>query len=285
MNKSNKVMVIAFFTNLILSIMQVLVGIIGRSSAILADGVHTISDLITDIIAIIGNLLSNKPADDKHPNGHGKIEYLTSIIIGIAIILIAFLLARDTLTKEAYIPSVILIWIAAITIISKYILSKYVIKKGVEYNNAILIASGHENFADVISSLVVLLSIILMQLAVYNEIFLYADKLAALIVSLFILKTGLDIIIINISNIIGEKEQDPILTKEITNIILKQKEVLSIDRFVLIKYGPYYKLDLELVMDGNKSLKEVHKIIDIVEKELKKKHKVRYITTHVNPKK
>jgi cation diffusion facilitator family transporter len=285
MNKVNKVMVIAFFTNLILSIMQIVVGIIGMSSAVLADGVHTISDLITDVIAIIGNLLSNKPADDKHPNGHGKIEYLTSIVIGIAIILMAIFLVNDTLTKDTHIPNLMIVWVAIITITFKYILSKYVILKGKEYNNAILTASGHENFADVISSIFVLLSIVLMQLASQYPIFLYADKLAALIVSFFIIKTGYDIIGINISNIIGEKETDPVIIDAINKIIFEEKDVISIDRFVLIKYGPYYKLELDLVMDGSLSLKEVHSSIDKIEKKLKRKHKVNYVTIHVNPKK
>ena len=85
MNSVGRVMIKSFFINLFLSIIKLIVGIIYKSYSLIADGVHSFSDLITDIIAIIGSKLSNKPADEKHPYGHGKLEYVTSLIIGLII--------------------------------------------------------------------------------------------------------------------------------------------------------------------------------------------------------
>ena len=86
MDKIAKVMGVSIITNIFLSIVKIITGLIGKSSALIADGIHSFSDLSTDFIAIIGNYLSRKPADEKHPYGHGKIEYITSIIISLVIL-------------------------------------------------------------------------------------------------------------------------------------------------------------------------------------------------------
>ena len=82
MNKVSKVLLKSFFTNISLSVIKIISGIIGASGALIADGIHSLSDTTTDVFAIIGHKLSTKPANREHPYGHGKIEYITCIIIG-----------------------------------------------------------------------------------------------------------------------------------------------------------------------------------------------------------
>ena len=86
MNKTVKTMIISMIVNTILSILKVIIGLIGKSGALIADGLHSFSDLITDVVAIIGSKLASKPADINHPYGHGKIEYITSMVISMMII-------------------------------------------------------------------------------------------------------------------------------------------------------------------------------------------------------
>lgn len=284
MNKPNKVMSVMFFSNLFLATSQIIIGFLGNSAAIIADGVHTFSDLITDLVAIIGNIMSLKPADEKHPDGHGKIEYLTSITIGITILVLGFLLIGDSFTNKLIIPNVAVVIITIITIVSKLILSRYLLNKGQEYKNTILIASGRESFVDVLSSLVVLVSVLLMQFSNEIPMLIYSDQIGSILVSLFILKTGFNIIKENISYIIGEKETDLKYLNKINKSILKHDKVHSIVTLNVLKYGPYYKLDADITMDGDLSLKVVHNVLDQIEIELKTKHKVKHITIHVSPK-
>lgn len=277
-----KVMVISFITNAFLSVIKVIFGFVGHSSALIADGVHSFSDLSTDVIAIIGDILSRKPADKKHPYGHGQIEYLTSIFIGLIIIGLGLGIIYSSVDKGILVPSVIVIIVSIFTIISKLVLSNYILKKGYESNNNILIASGHESRADVISSIIVLISILLMNLE--DKIFSYSDIVASIIVGLFIIKTGFDVLKENISDIIGEQETDKVFIKRINKIINKFPEIKTIDSLVLLKFGSYYKLIGEVSMDGNMTLVDAHNILEELEYAIKKKeNKIKYITIHINP--
>lgn len=284
MKKVTKVMVIMFITNLILSFMQIIAGIIGNSAAVVADGVHTITDLITDVVAIIGTRLSNKKADKIHPLGYGQIEYITSVFIGVVVITMGFYLVSNSLEEQLIIPHFLVIIVTIVTIVSKYILYKYILLKGKEYRNSILLASSKESLVDVISSFVVLISIILMQFSDKITFLIYSDRLAAVLVSIFVIRTGYSIMSENISHLIGEQETNEELLNEIKKIILKHDKVLSIEKLVLIKSGPYYKLDTEVIMEGNLTLKVVYKTLNKIKKELRHSKKVQYINIIADPK-
>ena len=140
MNKTIKTMIISMIINTVLSISKVLVGIIGQSGALIADGLHSFSDLITDVVAIVGSKLASKPADLNHPYGHGKIEYITSMIISIMIIFLGSTIIIKTFTEVITIPSKIVIIVTIFTIILKLLLSNYILKCGKKYNSNILIS-------------------------------------------------------------------------------------------------------------------------------------------------
>ena len=123
MNYVTKTMIISVFTNIFLAIIKIVVGFLARSSALIADGIHSFSDLTTDFFAILGNYLARKPADKEHPFGHGKIEYLTSIIVGTIIIILGLSLVINSVTSEASNPSKIVVFVSIITIIIKYLYS------------------------------------------------------------------------------------------------------------------------------------------------------------------
>lgn len=284
MNKITKVLTISFFTNLFLSVLKIVFGIISNYASLIADGVHSLSDLITDVVSIIGNKLSLKPADDKHPFGHGIIEYITSILISLVIIFLGINLIINVFDHKNTIPNLFIGIICLFTIIIKFILSVYIIKKGKKYNNNILIASGSESKSDVISSLVVLISIIVMQFSNYVAVFKYADIIATIIVSLLIIKTGYLVLIDNLSKIIGEQIVDEEYLNEINEIILKQKEVLEIKNLYVLKNGPYYKLLSDVIMDKTITLSLAHKIIDTIENEIKEfDNNIKYVFIHMEP--
>lgn len=284
MEKVSKIMFVSVFTNLILAIIKMIFGFIGKSSALLADGIHSLSDLITDFFAIIGSKLSEKPADSKHPYGHGKLEYLTSIVISIVVLTLGITLITNSFQKEIVIPDIIVIVVSIFTIIAKFILSSYIINKGKKYQNNILISSGYESRTDVISSIVVLVSIILMQLSNYFEILKYADIVATIIVGLLIIKIGYSLLKENLSLLLDEQVTNEKYLLDLKKIILKEESVITIDDLIIIKLGPCYKLVLEITMDETKSLKEVHQVLDELEKRMKEyDSKIKYVTIHANP--
>lgn len=284
MKKTSRVMFVSFFTNFVLSVMKVVIGFIGKSSALLADGVHSFSDLLTDIVAIFGNILSGKPEDKEHPYGHGRLEYLTSVLIGILVLAIGLVLIRNVSTSKTEIPSKIVIIVSLFTIIAKFMLSRYLILKGRIYDNQILVSSGKESAADVYSSMIVLVASILMQLKDIWHGFIYTDKIAGIIVGIFIVRTGFNIIKENINVLIGLQENDTDYYDEVKSIILKNKNIKRIDSLIIMKYGYYYTLTLEVSMDADLTLQEAHDEVEKIEKELQKyNERTKYINIHMNP--
>lgn len=284
MRKENKVMLTSMIVNSFLSIIKIIVGIVGKSSALIADGIHSFSDLFTDVFAIFGNLLSRKPADEKHPFGHGKLEYLTSIGIGLVILFVGFSIIYNSYDNKIVIPSILVVLVSLFTIVSKYLLASYITRKGKEYKNNILISSGRESSMDVLSSVVVLVATTLMRFSNKIEILKYADKVATVVVGLFIIKVGFDVLKENISTILGEQEIDQEYLENIKRIITDEKEVICIDELNLIKYGYYFKIVCEVGMNGNLSLKKSHSIVEKIETKLKEyDDRNKYITIHVNP--
>ena len=280
----SKIMLVSVIVNIILSIVKVIFGSIFKCSSLIADGVHSFSDLITDFISILGSKLSLKPADSKHPFGHGKIEYVTSIIISIVIISLGFLLIINSFNKEIIIPSLVVSLVSLATIVSKYILSNYIYKKGLKLKNNILIASGLESKSDVLSSIVVFISIILMQLSNYIKIFKYSNLIATIIVALFIIKTGFNILKENLSMILESQVTDKEYIENIRKIILKENDVLNVRNLYILINGPYYKLISNINMNDDITLKHAHDIIEKIEQDLKKyDNKIKYIFIHMEP--
>lgn len=284
MNNVTKVMSVSIITNTFLSLIKIIIGFICKSSALLADGVHSFSDLLTDFFAIIGNIMAKKPADEKHPYGHGKIEYLTSIGISMVIIILGLTIINNSMHSKVVMSSLIVSIVSLITITLKYLLSEYIIRKGKKLENNILIASGKESRADVISSLVVFISAILSVFSKYIEVFKYSDKIAGIIVGILIIRTGFLILKENISIILGEQEIKGETLNKIRKIILNNKDIKTIDELIILKFGHCYKVSMEVSMNPDLTLLECHTIVDELEKKLKKEvEKIEYITVHVNP--
>ncbi|MDD2469579.1 MAG: cation diffusion facilitator family transporter [Bacilli bacterium] len=279
-------MIVSIVVNFILIVIKLVVGIISNYKSLVADAIHSFSDMSTDLVAIFGQWLAVKKADDKHPYGHGKIEYITSIIIGGFILALGIGLINSTITGNIA-PSKytnIALIVVIITIILKYGLAKYVYYKGKIDNNSILLASAQENMADVLSSIGVFITITLSMLTKYVPIFKYADKVGGLIISLLIIKTSFNILRDNINAIIGEREQNQNVIDKIKNTILSISDVLSIDDLVVMKLGSYYQIILDVGLDAKMTLKDAHNVAHKIEKELIDSNlKIKYVTVHINP--
>jgi len=284
MNRITKTLLVSLITNTFLSIIKILFGLIYKSGSLVADGIHSLSDLSTDIIALFGNYLSLKPADKKHPFGHGKVEYITSLIIGILILILGGTLIYNAFNKEFIIPNTLIIIVSLFTIISKYILANYIYINGIKYNNNILIASAKESKTDVYSSVFVLISIILMQFSNKFSILKYSDLIGTIIISLFIIKTGYLVLKDNISILLEEQVSDKNYINKIKKTILQFDEIISIENLYILRYGPYYKLISNVIMKQNISLNNAHNVVDKLEEEIKKlDEQIKYVFIHMEP--
>ena len=284
MTKENKVMMTSFITNIFLSIAKIIFGIIGSSGALIADGIHSFSDMITDTLAIVGNIISRKPADHEHPYGHGNAEYLTCLLIGVIVFAMGIKIILEAVTREAKIPNIYALLVTIMTIIIKLLLARYILKKGKKYNNEILISSGKESYSDVASSIIVLISLFISNLSNINSYLIYADKIAMIVVGALIIKISVEILKDNLSNLLGKRILDKKYTNKISNIILKNEKIKKIDSLIIIKFGYSKKIDCEVSMDKKMTLEKVHDEIDKIEKEIKTKDStVNHIIIHVNP--
>jgi len=285
MNKITKVLFVSLVVNLILSIIKIIAGILSNYASLIADGVHSLSDLITDVVSMLGNKLSLKPADHKHPFGHGKIEYITSIIISLTIIILGLNLIVNVFSHEIIVPSIFIMFISLFTILAKYILATYIYKKGIKYQNNILIASGKESKSDVISSIFVIISIILIQFSNIITVFKYADIVGTILISLLIIRTGYLILMDNLSKVLGEQIEDEEYINKLKNIILSEENILEVKNLYVLKNGPYYKLLSNVSMNNMITLSLAHQLIDKVEEKLKKyDDKIKYVFIHMEPK-
>lgn len=283
MSKITTTLLKSLIVNIVLVIVKFIVGIIGKSSALVADGIHSLSDLATDLVAIIGSKLSNKPADDNHPYGHGRIEYVTSIIIGIIILILGLTLVFNS--KEEQIPSIIVIYASIFTIIAKFLISRYLCVVGKKLDNQILISSGKESSMDVISSFVVLISSILVQFSNIVPFFKHIDRISTIIIGIFIIKIAIDVLKSNINLILGEVIRDEQYLDDVRNIILMVKGVVKIDDLKVIKLGSYNEAKIYISVNKNISLTKAHDIAHQVEDELKlnEELKIKYVIVHINP--
>lgn len=272
------VLIKSLIVNTILVILKIIFGFVGSSSALIADGFHSLSDLTTDVISIIGLKAATRKADKKHPYGHGKIEYLLCILIGIVIIFLGGTLIIESFTKENNAPKTIVMIVTIITILTKYLIAKYISKKGEFLNSSILTASGEESLADVYSSIVVLISYFI------SQIYPYADKIATIIIAVLIISTGLKILKENISSILDEKESNPEVIEQIKKIINEQKQIIKYHNLRLIKFGSYYKCELTIFIDGNQTIVNSNNLVETLKKEITKNNeKIKYINIYVKP--
>ena len=284
MEKATKVLVKSLIVNILLTLTKFVFGIIYKSKVLVADGIHSLSDLATDVVSIYGSKLSLKPADTEHPYGHGKIEYLTSIVIGAVILALALSLLGNSLNAKNTIASNMVLYVTIFTILAKYLISRYILSKGVKYKSNLLVASGKESRSDVISSAIVIITYFLSKLSSYSKIFLYSDTIGTFIIGLIILKTAYRILKENIVSILGESEQDEEYLDKIRKIILENSEVVNIEELNIIKYGHYYQANITINMDSNVTLEDARVVSNRIKKKLiNKKTRISYAKISINP--
>lgn len=283
-----EVMKKSFGVNAILVIVKITVGILARSSALLADGIHSLSDLLTDVLALFGITQANKPPDKDHPLGHGKIEYVVSLLLGVGILFVAYQLIEGVITnfnEPIVVPGVISLVVAFGVIIVKLILSRYLLKEGDKLSSQIITASGKESLTDVFSSIVVVIGISLVLIGEGLNISLlrYGDRVASVLIAFLIVRIAITIIFEATQSLLGKSANQKLLdkTKEVATQV---NGVIRVDHLDMIVYGHYYQVLIDIRVDGKISVKKGHDIAHEVKKALQEKNpKLTHVIVHVNP--
>ncbi len=272
----------SMLVNIILVIFKMAIGYIGNSKAMIADGVNSISDLTTDWIAILGNHISHKPASKKHPFGYGQIEYLTSILVGLFILVMGINLLIQAVNNDISMPSNIVLIVSILVFLVKYSFSYYLLQKGEKSQNNILIASGLESKATAMTTLFVIIAFIFSRLTPYCSIYQYSDNVCTFAIGMYVIFVSFQILKENVIDIIGASEENETIINKIKKKILSYEEIINVNEIHLIKYGSYYSADIEITCKKNMKLKEVNEIVSKLKKRLcSKRNKIRYIKISV----
>lgn len=231
-----KTSIISIMSNIVLAAFKAFIGFISHSIAIVNDAINNLSDALSSIITIIGTKLAGKAPDRKHPFGYGRIEYMTSLVVSSIVLyagITAFLASIEKIiTPEApeYSTTTLIILIAGIFV--KFILGLYVKKKGREVESDSLVASGTDAFNDAILSISVLASAV-----VYIFLKISLEAYVGAILSIIIVKSGLELIRDSISDVLGSRI-DYDLARTIKKEILSEPEVRGVFDLILNDYGP-----------------------------------------------
>lgn len=260
--------------NALLIVLKFMAGIVGRSSAMLADAVHSLSDFITDIIVLVFVKIAGKPGDKGHAYGHGKFETLATLIIGLILGIAGIMLMVSGIEKvsdsiagrDLPKPGMVALAIAAVSIVSKEWLYRYTVAKGRKLNSPAVMANAWHHRSDAISSVGTLVGI---GGAIFlGERWRILDPLAAIVVSFFIIKSGYDIMKPCIAELLEASlpEEDE---ERIMRTVMAVDGIKGVHRLRTRRIGNGIAIDLHAKMDGSLSLERAHTIATAAEKALR----------------
>jgi cation diffusion facilitator family transporter len=270
MNSGIKVTLVGTASNLVLSIIKFIGGIIGNSAAMVADAVHSLSDLLTDVIVLITIKIGQKPKDDDHPYGHGKAESLGTTIVGFIIILAGVGLAYEAWeivqAEVSLIPEPLAAGTALVSIFIKEWLFRYTRSVGKKSNSSILLANAWHHRSDAISSIAALIGIIGSMIG-----FPVLDPIASAMVSFMIMKVGYELTLGGFRDLMDTALNDKD-TQKLQSIIDNISGVIKSHDLRTRKIGEEILMDVHIQVDSDLTVTEGHEVAERVRRQLIKNY-------------
>lgn len=254
-----KTSVIGIMVNLILVAFKATIGIMVNSIAITLDAVNNLTDALSSIITIIGTKLAAKAPDKKHPYGYGRIEYFSSVIISV-IVLLAGITALEESFPKIFNPvladyNFVSIFIIAVAVVVKFLLGRYVKDKGKEINSQSLVASGSDALFDAILSLSTVVAAIIS--LIWN---ISLEGILGTIIALVIIKAAIEMLSETLSSMIGTRV-DSEITDRLKETVQSFDEVLGAYDLVLHNYGPTQLMgSVHVELKDNMTARDIHKL-------------------------
>lgn len=285
MHKEFKVLLFSMFNNFLISIIKVIGGFYFHLGSLFADGMHTFSDFVTDIVSYIGAKLSKKKPTKYHPFGFGKVEYLTNLFVGFLLILLAIFIIFYGFIGKIHIPPLSVLLLLLVVFLLKLMAILVLHKVGRQLNSQLLITAVRESLADLYSTIGVSIVTLILQFSDSYPVLKYADVIGSVLIGIIVFKTAFTIIVDNSMSLIGEVETNPELIKKIKEFILQIKGINDVE-VTLIKYGDYYKIQLMVEMDSKLTLAQVSRLERKLKQDLVRHRtfKVKYPTIYVTNK-
>lgn len=272
---------VGIFLNILLFIFKLCAGMISASVAIIADALNNLSDALSSIITLIGFKMSGKPADRQHPFGHGRIEYISALLVSIAILLMGFELVRTSFDKimnaEPIVFTAVSVVILIVSILTKTWMYFFNRKIGKKIASQSMLATAKDSLSDSIATTAVLVGIIISYFTGYT-----IDGYIGLLVSAFILWTGYQTVRDSLTPLLGEAPE-PALVDGIEQFVLSHEGILGIHDLIIHNYGPTrFMLSLHAEISADEDVIKMHDTIDLIEKELQAKYKCDAVI-HMDP--
>lgn len=270
--------------NIILSAAKILVGIFAYSQALIADGIHSLSDLVSDAAILIGSKFWSDEPDEKHPYGHGRIETLVSLGIGVALAVVAFGIIIESIVSmsepHTTAPGWLAFVVAIISIISKEFLYKLTVRAGKKVNSRALIANAWHHRTDSFSSIPVAIAVVGTQ--IFPE-FVYLDHIAAILVSIMLLKASWEISRPCLAELM-EAQSNQQINDKLLIFMLQHQKIHEFHKTRVHRVGNMNFVETHMLVDGNMTVSESHDITEDVALYLKDKFKdIGEVTVHIEP--
>ncbi|QAA30349.1 cation diffusion facilitator family transporter [Clostridium manihotivorum] len=262
-------------------IMELVIGLLLNSIAITADAFHNLTDALSSLVTIISFKLSNRPADDKHPFGYGRIEYLTALLFAGAILVVGVEFLRSSFLRILHPVSVPFNLISFVCMLCalplQIFLNRFTNYIGNTINSSALKASALESFTDILVLSMVTLSLLITRFTTFP-----IDGYVGVVVSIFILHSGFELGKDTLDTIIG-KAPEKEFVDELINSVLSYAPITGVHDLVIHNYGPgRYIASLHAEVPYNIPVMEIHDVIDKAEKEIGHRMNV-YLSIHMDP--
>lgn len=273
--------IVGIITNLILFIIKFTVGMLVSSIAVTADAFNNLSDAASSVITIVGFKMANRPADKEHPFGHGRIEYLSALIVAFMVMLVGVQFVKSSFekilnpepTQFELVPFILLI----ISIFLKLWLSRFNKFIGEKINSSALKASSVDALGDVFTSTSVAISLLVSKFTSFP-----IDGYIGIIVALVIVYSGFSLVRETINPLLGEAP-DPELVKDIESMMLSYDNIIGIHDLIVHNYGPGRCMaSAHAEIPSDIDVITIHNIIDKAEREISEKLNI-YLVIHMDP--
>lgn len=274
--------ILGIIGNVFLLIIKAIIGYITNSQSMIADAFNSAGDIFSSCMTFVGNKISSKEADEDHHLGHGKAEYIYSLLISITMILLSITVIKNaifTLINKEYLDfSIWLIIICIITIITKFSLFIYTNILYKKHNNILIKANSIDHRNDCFITLTTLISVILSSMGFY-----FVDAIVGILISLWIFYTAIKLFMESY-DVLMDKAMSEETKEKVLKIIDKHEEVIKIQHFNATPVGYRYQISFTIYVDGNMKTFDSHAIANSLEREIEKEIPEIYLTViHVNP--
>ncbi|AZR72133.1 hypothetical protein BBF96_01220 [Anoxybacter fermentans] len=277
-----RVLIVTIIGNVILTILKAIAGFLSGSTAMISDAVHSLSDILSTVVAMIGIKISSLPADEDHHYGHGRAEAVATKILAMLIVFtglgIGWAAVEGLIRGDYTIPGQAALWAALISIVSKEWMYRYTRKKGEEIKSNALIADAHHHRSDAFSSITALIGIAGGRLG-----YPILDPIAGLIVAVLVVKIGAELYWESIQELVDRAPAREIL-KEIARATVYTEGVINVHDIKARTHGPHVYVDLTICVNRFLPVYKGHEIahatVDHIKKHLPE---VKDVLVHVNP--